>query len=739
MAASIGAGLNRVDGHLKVSGGARYAGEEPIANMAHAVLIQSTIGKGRVAEIDTGAAERAPGVLLVLTARNAPKLPGTKANPRRPGEAYPLLQDDTVDYNGQHIGLVVAETFEQATHAARLVAVRYAEEPPLARLEQALDKAMVPKHFRDGAREPDSRRGDPEAAFAAAPVKLDQTYTTPVEHHNPMEPHAVTAAWDGGKLTLYHSTQGVFPSRKTVAGLFGIPVDDVHVISHYVGGGFGTKGSTWPHVTLTAVASRMTKRPVKLMLTRRQMYSSNGYRSKTIQRLRLAADADGRLVAMMHDGILQTATFGEFVEPVGLPTEMMYACPNVAVTHRVAPINAGLPTFMRAPGEATGMYALESAMDELAAQLAVDPLELRLRNYAERDEHGDRPWSSKSLKACYERGAAAFGWARRNRRAGATREGDVLIGSGMASATYPANRSQAGATVRLGADGTAVVRSGTQDIGTGTYTIMTQVAADALGLPPSRVIAELGDSAMPATPVSGGSQTAASVMPAIHAAAKAVREQLLALAVGLNDGPLAGAKPADIDIANGALFLVRDPSQREDIGAVLSRAGRDAIAATRDVQPAADAKKYGMHAFGAHFAEVRVDTALGEVRVSRYVGAFAAGRILNAKTARSQAIGGIVYGLGMALTEETHVDARTARIVNANIAEYLVPVHADVPAIEIVLVDEDDPHVNALGIKGLGELPMVGAAAAIANAVYHATGRRVRDMPIRPDKLIAAS
>ena len=739
MTASIGAGLNRVDGRLKVSGGARYAGEEPIANPAHAVLIQSTIGKGRIVEIDTLAAERAPGVLLVLTSRNAPKLPGAKAKSGKPGEAYPLLQDDAIHYNGQHIGAVVAESFEQATHAATLVIVRYAEEPPLARLDQALDKSVVPRHFRDGTRDPDSRRGDPAAAFVAAPVKIDQTYTTPVEHHNPMEPHAVLAAWKGDMLVLHHSTQGVSPSRKAVAGLFGIPVENVHVVSHYVGGGFGTKGSTWPHVTLAALAAKMVKRPVKLALTRRQMYSSNGYRSKTIQRLRLAADRDGRLLAMMHDGIVQTAPFGEFVEPVGLPTEIMYACPNVAVTHRVAPINAGLPTYMRAPGESSGMYALESAMDELAVALALDPLELRLRNHADRDEHGDRPWSSKSLRTCYERGAVAFGWARRDARAAATREGDVMIGWGMASATYPANRSQAGATVSLRADGTAVVRSGTQDIGTGTYTIMTQVAADALGLAPARVTAELGDSIMPAAPISGGSQTAASVMPAVHAAALAVREQLVGLAVGAADGPLAGSKPRDVDIVDGAVFLSADPSRREEIGAVLSRAGRATIEATRESAPGPDAKKYGMHAFGAHFAEVRVDAALGEVRVTRYVGAFAAGHILNAKTARSQAIGGIVFGLGMALTEETHVDARTARIVNANIAEYLIPVHADVPDIEILLIDEDDPHVNALGIKGLGELPMVGVAAAVANAVYHATGRRIRDLPIRPEKLIEAA
>jgi xanthine dehydrogenase YagR molybdenum-binding subunit len=479
---------------------------------------------------------------------------------------------------------------------------------------------------------------------------------------------------------------------------------------------------------------------VKLVLTRRQMYNSTGFRSKTIQRLRLGADRDGRLLGVMHDGIVQTAPFGEFVEPVGLPTEVMYSCANLAVTHRVAPVNGGMPTFMRAPGEASGAYALESAMDELAYALALDPIELRLRNHADRDEHKDLPWSSKSLKECYARGAERFGWARRDARPASMREGNSLVGYGMASATYPTNRSEGSATVRLLADGTAIVRSGTQDIGTGTYTIMAQVAAAALGLPVSRVTAQLGDSTMPQAPVSGGSQTAASVMPAVAAAARAVRDQLIDLAVGpSNSGKLVGIEKADIAIVDGALVLTSDATRRDEISEILARAGRDGIEATSTMRPGDEQKQYGMHSFGAHFVEVRVDPDLGEVRVMRYVGAFAAGRILNAKTARSQAIGGIVYGLGMALTEATDVDLHSGRIVNANLTDYLVPVHADVPDIDIVLIDEQDPHVNPLGIKGIGELPMVGAAAAVANAVYHATGKRIRDLPIRPDKLIASA
>jgi xanthine dehydrogenase YagR molybdenum-binding subunit len=739
MATIIGEPVDRADALLKVTGGARYAAEERIDHVAYGVVVQSTIGKGRITAIDSQAAERAPGVLLVMTPFNAPRLAEVKPGGNQPGEFYPLLQDDRVQYNGQHIAVVVAETFEQATHAATLLDIRYAPEEPLARLERALDKLHVPKHFRGGARPPDSSRGAPDEAFVAAPVKLDVTYTTPVEHHNPMEPHAVIAVWEqGGALTLYHSTQSVSGSRDRVAGLLGLPKEKVRIVSRYVGGGFGTKGSTWPHVTLAAMAARQAGRPVKLVLTRRQMYSSNGYRAATIQRFRIGADAAGRLTALIHDNQAATATFGEFVEPSGLPVEMMYSCANCRVTHRVADINMGTPTFMRAPGEASGMAALEAVMDELAYAVDVDPLELRVLNHAARDEHEDKPWSSKSLLQCYEQGAQAFGWSRRSMPAGSMRDGAALIGWGMASATYPMNRSTAGATLRLLADGSATVKSGTQEIGTGTYTIMRQVAAETLGLPLARVISELGDSTMPVAPVSGGSQTAASVMPAVQAAARAARDQVVQLALGFNDGPFNGLGADDIAAADGMLYAVDEPSRRIAHAEVLRRAGREAIETSEKSEPGDEKKRFSMHSFGAHFAEVRVDPALGEVRVTRYVGAFAAGRILNAKTARSQMIGGIVYGLGMGLTEETDVDPRSARIVNASIAEYLVPVHADVPPIDIIFVDEDDPHVNPLGIKGVGELPMVGAAAAVANAVFHATGKRVRDYPIRPDKLLKA-
>jgi xanthine dehydrogenase YagR molybdenum-binding subunit len=643
-----------------------------------------------------------------------------------------------VRHQGQHVAIVVADTLERAQAAAALVQVRYQTQPALRLMEQGLDRAYTPKSFRNGQRPPDSRRGDPDAAFAAAAARIDRTYVTPIEHHNPMEPHAVIAAWDGDALTLWHSTQAVAASRGVIAAMFGLRPEQVRTLSPFVGGGFGCKGTTWPHVALTVMAARRVGRPVKLVLDRRQMYSSNGYRPRTIQHLRMAADATGRLVAMTHDGLSQMSdpAIGEFTEPVALATEMLYSCPNVAISHRLVPIDAPLPTYMRAPGEASGVFALESAIDELAHAAGIDPVEFRLRNDATRDEHEDRPFSSRSLRTCLEQGAERFGWGRRDPRPRAMSENGRLVGYGVAAATYPANRSQASCQVTLQADGTAVGRSATQDIGTGTYTIMTQVIADALGLPPSRVRFELGDSRFPEAPVSGGSQTAASVAPAVQAAAFQIRDRLVALALADRRGLFAGATAQDLVLAGGAVRLASAPSRQLPLAELMARAGLDRIDGKAGSRPGAERKEYSMHSFGAQFCEVRVDPELGEIRVARWLGVFGAGRILNAKTARSQLIGGIVYGMGMALLEETHVDGQLGRVVNANLAEYLVPVNADVPEIDTLFVAEADPHVNPLGVKGIGELPMVGAAAAVANAVYHATGTRIRELPIRPEKLI---
>ncbi|MDB5360220.1 MAG: aldehyde oxidase and xanthine dehydrogenase, molybdopterin binding [Rhodospirillales bacterium] len=727
---------SRVDGRLKVTGGARYAAEFAPAqdNVLHAVLVQSTIAAGRVASIDTARAKQVPGVVAIMTHENAPRIDLGKAGDMTPG--FPLLQDDRVMFNGQHLAVAIATSFEAAQQAAQLVELHYNRDEATLLMSDNPTGTSVPQRFRNGMRPPASTRGTPQASFDAAAVKIDQIYRTPIEHHNPMEPHATLAEWQGDRLLVHNASQSVFGNRKALAGFFGLPEDNVRIVSPFVGGGFGSKGVSWPHITLAAMAAKLVGQPVKLVLTRRQMFTSNGYRPKTVQHVRLGADRDGRLTAVLHDGISQNSAYGEFSEPVGLASEMLYSCPNVAVTHRLSKVNQGLPTFMRAPGEASGVYALESAMDELAWALGMDPIELRLKNYADRDEHEDKPFSSKTLRACYEQGAAAFDWKRRVAQPRSMRDGRLLIGLGMATATYPVNRSEAAAKVRLQADGTAIVRCGSQDIGTGTYTVMAQLVGEHLGLPLDRVRAELGDTALPQAPVSGGSQSVASISPAIREACLAVRAQTLQLAAGDPASPLHGLDPEELDVADGRILQSAEKSRGETYQALLARQGRAAIEADGSAKPGEEKQKFSMHSFGAQFVEVAVDPDLGEVRVRRHVGAFAAGRIMNAKTGRSQMIGGIVFGMGMALTEATEVDPRSGRVTNATMADYLVPVHLDVPEIEVIMVAEQDDAVNPLGAKGIGELPTVGTAAAIANAVYHATGQRIRDLPIRPDKLI---
>ncbi len=739
----IGQPIDRRDGRLKVTGGARYAAEFAPRGLVHAVLVQSTIAAGSVTGFDLQAAQGMPGVLAIITAGDAPKLPGAAPGPKGQTQTSshvitaPLLQNVDVLYNGQHVGLVVADTLDRAMAAAEAVVPRYQQSEATTDMAAALGQAYPPKQFRDGARSPDSSRGDPASAYTAAPIKLDATYTTPIEHHNPMEPHATVAMWDGDRLAVWTSTQGVDGAQQSLAKLFGLPPENVTVLSPYLGGGFGCKGNTWPPATLAAMAARAVGRPVKLVLTRRQMYTSNGYRPRTIQRLQLAANPDGTLVSMRHDGISQTSpeVLGEFTEPVALATEMLYACPNVAVTHRLVAINASLPTYMRAPGEASGDFALESAMDELAVALNMDPVALRLRNYAERDEHEKKPFASKLLRACYAQGADAFDWSRRTPQPRSMRDGRFLVGMGMATATYPTNRQAASARVRLMADGTAVAFSGTQDIGTGTYTVMAQVAAEELGLPVGRVRFELGDSRFPKAPASGGSQTVASVAPAVQAAARAVRDKVITLAIAEPRGRFRGVDPSMLTFARG---VVSGPGARLHVAELMAQQNMPWLEAEVQTKPGPEKQQYSMHAFGAQFAEIRIDEGTGEMRLSRLVGAFDTGRILNAKTARSQLLGGMVYGIGMAMLEETLVDKETGRVANSNIAEYLVPVNADVPQIDVITVEGDDGISNPLGAKGIGELPMVGVAAAIANAVWHATGVRVRDLPIRIEDILSA-
>jgi xanthine dehydrogenase YagR molybdenum-binding subunit len=711
---SIGAALERLDARAKVTGKAEYAAEVPVANVAHALIVTSTAAVGRVRSVSVDQARRLPGVLAILTPDSAPKLPKAGGAPKSgehkgqdPGDkVLQVLQDDKLWYADQPIAVVVADTLERAQHAASLVTATYEVSPPIAELALPARDVYEPKSA--GPRDkPSSSRGDLDAGLAAAQTKLVLSYTTPVENHNPMEPHATIAVWQGDtKLTLYDSTQGIFGVRGKIAKMFDLSPENVRVINHYVGGGFGCKGSPWSHVALAALAAKAIDRPVKLVVTRQQMFSLVGHRPKTIQTIALGATADGKLTAIRHDVVSETSRFDEFVEPSATQTRHLYSCANVATSHKLVKIDIPTPTFQRAPGESTGTFALESAMDELAYALGLDPLELRIRNHSVRDEQEDKPFSSKALLECYRRGAEQFGWAKRNPRPGAMRDGRFQLGWGMATATYPANVQPSSAIARMRGDGVLVVQSGTQDIGTGTYTIMTQIAADAMGVPMEQVRFELGDTAFPETPVSGGSMTAASTGSAVKLAVEKLREKLTALR----------------------------KSEDEPWAAIVARSGKPEIVAQHKTEKRSEAHAY--HSHGAVFAEVRVDSDTCEVRVSRLVAAYAAGKILNPRTALSQFKGGLVWGIGMALEEHTVRDRRTARAVTRDLADYHVPVNADVPDIDVIMVDEPDPFVNALGVKGIGEIGITGTAAAIANAVYHATERRVRDLPITLDKLL---
>ncbi|NUY01214.1 xanthine dehydrogenase family protein molybdopterin-binding subunit [Paraburkholderia youngii] len=732
----IGQPLDRVDGLLKVTGDARYAAEFPGARLGHGVLVTSTIPAGTISSIDASRAEAVPGVLLVMTYQNAPRLPngGKSAFSPPAGRHLSLLQDNQVHYSNEPVAVVVADTLEHATDAARQLRIVYQPDTAALDFEQAKAHAHAPD--KPQGRQTDTQRGSFEDGMQSGDVHIEATYTTPIEHHNPMEPHATMAHWDGPQLTVYDSTQGVSGTAQVLAKTFAIPVSDVRVISPLIGGGFGCKGSSWSHVSLCAMAARQTGRPVRLALERPQMFGPVGARPRTEQHFVIAARHDGTLTAMRHDSISNTSMIEDWTETCCMVTRMLYAVPNQVTTHRLVQLNVGTPTFMRAPGETTGSFALESAMDELAVALKMDPLALRLKNYAESDPQEHKPWSGKSLRECYQIGAEKFGWSRRSHTPRSMRNGNTLIGMGMATATYPANRSEASALAQILPDGTAVVASGTQDIGTGTYTVMTQVAADALGFTPEQVHFALGDSSLPRAPVSGGSQSAASVSPAVRDAASQARSQLIALALADAASPVHGLPLDDVTVASGWVVSRSQPDKRDPAAAIIARAGGKPIEATATVKPGDEKQKYSFHSFGAVFVEVHVDAELGTIRVPRVVAVYDVGRVLNQKTARSQMMGGIVWGIGAAMQEESTLDERFGRFTNANLAEYHVPVNADIGTIDIAFIDRPDPYINSLGVRGIGEIGITAVVAAIANAVYNATGVRVRDLPITLDKVV---
>jgi xanthine dehydrogenase YagR molybdenum-binding subunit len=708
--AFIGQPVSRVDGRQKVTGAATYAAEFDQPGQAHGVIVRSTVANGRIAAIDGAAAERAPGVVAVLTHRNAPRLayrPHKGAVDPAVGERLHVLQDNRVSHQGQPIALVIAETREQANHAAALLRVAYALETATSDVTRVAPVLPTQQKTDQGeTRPPETRRGDPDRALADAEVKVDHTYVIPRENHNPIEMHATIAAWDGDRLTLWDKTQWVNNTATEIAAVFGIAAENIRVVSPFVGGAFGSGLRTWPHVTLAALGARVVGRPVKVMLSRREMYYGVGYRPHTVQRVALGASRDGRLAAIVHEGHQETSSYEEFSEALLNASRFLHSCPNVYTRHRIARMNVHTPTYMRAPGEASGVFALESAMDELAVALNIDPVELRLRNEPELDEFKKLPFSSRSTRECYRAAAERFGWSRRTPEPHSMRDGRWLIGWGMATATYPMNYAPASAMARLLPGGTAEVMSASSDMGPGTWTSMTQVAAETLGLPIERVRFTLGDTRLPKAPVHGGSMTMASVGSAVQAACRKARDDALARG-GAND-------------LTDAMRRIGQP-----------------VEALADVEPGDESQRFSMHSFGAVFVEVAVDPDLAETRVRRIVGAYGAGRIVNPKTTRSQCIGGMIGGIGMALMEHSVVDARNGRVPNANFAEYAVPVHADAPPVmDVIFVEEHDPHVNPLGVKGVGEIAMVGIAPAIANAVFHATGKRIRELPITPDRLL---
>ena len=731
----IGEPITRVDGRAKVTGAAKYAAEFQIPQLAYAVMLTSTIPNGRIQRMDTAAAQQAAGVIAVMTPANAPKLPqGGKAAVHPPaGRVLSLLQDDLVHYNNQPIAVVVAETLNQALYAASLVRVRYQEQPPQLDFQAGFVTAHPGGHGHDPS---DVTAGQLAAGMAAGEVKLDEVYTTPMQNHNPMEPHATIAHWQGEQLTLHDATQYISGVKQTVARALGLPDDNVRVLCPFTGGGFGCKGSTWSHVVLAAMAAKVVNRPVKLVLERPQMFGPVGTRPQTHQHIVLAARRDGTLTAMQHDVYSHTSVIEDFTEPSSNVTRVLYSSPAIRTSQRLVPLNVGTPTFQRAPGEATGTFGLEIALDELAGKLNMDPIQLRLKNYAEKDPTSNKPFSSKNLRQCYEQGAQRFGWSRRNPRPRATKEGNQWIGWGMATAVYSANRSAASALVQFEPGGRVIVASGSQDLGTGTYTIMAQVAAATLNLPMALIDARLGDSTLPKSPVSGGSQTAASLTPAVQAAAKQAQLKLLTAAAGDTGSPLYGAQPDQLDFKNGRIIRKGEPESGESFTAFLMRNGNKPLGAVASTEPEQDSSQYSNHSWGAVFAEVAVDESLGMPHVRRVTGVYDIGTLLNEKTGKSQLIGGIVWGVGFALHEASHADARNGRIVNNNLAEYHVPVNADIGEIDVSVVGIPDMKFDPLGARGIGEIGITGTSAAVANAIYHATGKRIRSAPITPDMLL---
>ena len=732
---AVGRPLPRVDGEAKVAGAARFAAEVALPDLTFAAVVYSSIARGSIAAMETNEAEAAPGVVLVMTYRNAPRMPAPlliMADPRgAAGSSLPVMQDASVHWNGEPVAVVIGETQEQADYAAGLIRVTYEREDADVSFDENRTKA---KTLENVMREPARVEiGDAETALAAAPFKVDRTYRTPRHNHNAIELHAATVSWDGDSLTVHDATQLLGITRSCLAYVFGVPEENVRILSPFVGGGFGGKG-LWSHQILAAAASRVIRRPVRIVLSREGVFRAVGGRTLTEQRVALGARNDGMLAALIHTGVAARTSHNTLPEQFSFPARHLYAAETLLVDQKIIELDMIANTFMRAPGESVGTFALESAMDELAVALELDPIVLRKRLEPVKDPASGRAFSSRHLIEAYASGAERFGWEKRRAKPGSLREGNWLIGYGVATATYPYYRMDgAKASVQIFVDGRAIVRTASHEMGMGTATAQAQHAADRLGLPVERVTFEYGDTDMPAATIAGGSSQSASIVAAVIAASDALARTLLGFA---GDGsPLAGLQPSEVELRDGGVWSRQSPQRGESYAGILARAGREDVLGEATAPPPDEIQAYSMHSYGAQFCEIRVHAMTGETRVARWVGSFDTGRILNPRTAASQFRGGIIMGIGLALTEETLFDERTGRIMNPSLAEYHVPVHADVPDIDVIWNDIPDPY-SPLGLHGIGEIGITGVAGAIANAIYNATGKRIRDVPITLDKLL---
>ena len=727
----IGASLPRIDGPQKTTGAAKYAADFNLPGQAYAVPVTSTVAHGAITSIDTAAAQAMPGVLLILTHENMPALAPAKNG--HPSEGRLPLADNKVSYWGQYIACVVADTFEHATAAAAAVKVHYDAAPP---------NVSTQLNDPDGEPHNNSHRGDTAAAFAAAPVQIDQTYSTPAEVHNPMEMHGTVAAWHGDHVTLYESSQGIVNHAHVLASVFSLPNENVQIISKFIGSGFGGKLFPWPHSVLAAVAARKLNRPVKLVLTRKMMFTAVGHRPRTQQRIRIGATHEGKILSIEQNYLNHTSLLDDVRENCGEATPFLYGTDNLNVTSALVRRTIGTPTPMRGPGAVPGIYALESAIDELALKLNIDPVQLRIQNDTLIDQSKNKPFSSRNLKQCYQLGAEKFGWSRRTPGIGSMRRGDVILGWGVAAASWGAGRGGAQVTVTLNADGTARTSSATQDIGTGTYTVFAQVVSDKTGIPVDRIQVVLGDSNLKPGPTSGGSTATATVMPAIIDATHQAVTQLLALATKTSGSPFSNADPTSLAFTEGRVHRASEAASKgTPFGRILTLANQQSITGegkSGGLNTVPEAANYSTHSFGAQFAEVEWDPGIARLRVSRVVSVIDGGRIINEKTATNQISGAVVMGVGMALLEQALYDPRYGHPVNDNFADYLVSVNADCPKIDVHFLNIPDPVLNEYGARGIGEIGLAGVAPAITAAVFHATGIRVRDLPIRIEDLLAA-